>query len=247
MKVYYSDEFIPSYCSDPAASLGRMESVVKVLRGKVSFQDVIPADIEDIAACHTDRHISKVRSQGLYDIASLAAGGAIQAAFTGLEQPSFALVRPPGHHASADSSWGFCYFNNVAIAVRKLREQKKIKKAFILDFDLHYGDGTMNILGNSGYVDILNPSDADAGRYLLKVEEAMPDDADIIAVSAGFDNHREDWGGLLSTDDYRELGRIVRRASEQSGGGCFGVFEGGYNHGVLGQSVMAFLEGMRGD
>ncbi|MCK9230570.1 MAG: histone deacetylase family protein [Syntrophales bacterium] len=247
MKVYYSDAFIPSYCSDPAASLGRMESIVRALRGNVSFLDVIPADIEDIAACHTDRHIAQVRSQGLYDIASLAAGGAIQAAFTGLEEPSFALVRPPGHHASADSSWGFCYFNNIAIAISKLREQKKIGKAFILDFDLHFGDGTMNILGNSGYVDILNPSDADPARYLLELEEAMPDDADMIAVSAGFDNHREDWGGLLSTDDYRELGRIVRRASERSGGGCFGVLEGGYNHGVLGQSVMAFLEGMRGD
>jgi acetoin utilization deacetylase AcuC-like enzyme len=75
----------------------------------------------------------------------------------------------------------------------------------------------------------------------------MPDDADIIGVSAGFDNHIEDWGGLLSTEDYRELGRITRNAAEKSKGGCFAVLEGGYNHQVLGKNVLAFLEGMDGE
>jgi len=72
----------------------------------------------------------------------------------------------------------------------------------------------------------------------------LPDDADIIGISAGFDNHREDWGGVLSTDNYREMGRMVRNASRNSGGGCFAILEGGYNHGVLGQNVMALIEGL---
>jgi len=72
----------------------------------------------------------------------------------------------------------------------------------------------------------------------------LPDDADIIGISAGFDNHREDWGGVLSTDNYREMGSMVRNASRNSGGGCFAILEGGYNHGVLGQNVMALIEGL---
>lgn len=246
MKVYYSQEFAHSYSSDPAAAPGRMESVLAAIEGRVDFADVVPASMEDIRACHTERHVQRVKSMGIYDIAALAAGGAIQAATTGLKEPAFALVRPPGHHASADSAWGFCYFNNMAIALMRLRKEGLIRRAFILDFDLHYGDGTVNILGQSDFVNILNPSDGDAGRYLLAVEKSMPDDADIIGVSAGFDNHLEDWGGLLSTDDYRKLGRMTRNAAEKSGGGCFAVLEGGYNHQVLGQNVAAFLEGMEG-
>ncbi len=54
----------------------------------------------------------------------------------------------------------------------------------------------------------------------------------------------EDWGGLLTTGDYREMGQMVREAARKNGGGCFGLLEGGYNHRVLGGNVLAFLEGM---
>lgn len=246
MKIYYHSDFNGSYSTDPAADPGRMASITRVLKDRFVFTDAVPAAREDITACHTERHIEQVRRVGVYDIAALAAGGASQAARAGLQEPAFALIRPPGHHASADGSWGFCYFNNMAIALMRLRREGLIRRAFILDFDLHYGDGTVNILGQSDFVDILNPSDSDAGRYLLAVEKSMPDDADIIGVSAGFDNHLEDWGGLLSTEDYRELGRMTRNAAEKSGGGCFAVLEGGYNHRVLGKNVLAFLEGMDG-
>ncbi|OPL12798.1 MAG: acetylpolyamine aminohydrolase [delta proteobacterium MLS_D] len=246
MKIYYHSDFNGSYSTDPAADPGRMASITSVLKDRFVFIDAVPAAREDITACHTEHHIEQVRRVGVYDIAALAAGGAIQAARAGLQEPAFALVRPPGHHASADGSWGFCYFNNMAIALMRLRREGLIRRAFILDFDLHYGDGTVNILGQSDFVNILNPSDGDAGRYLLAVEKSMPDDADIIGVSAGFDNHLEDWGGLLSTEDYRELGRMTRNAAEKSRGGCFAVLEGGYNHRVLGKNVLAFLEGMDG-
>jgi acetoin utilization deacetylase AcuC-like enzyme len=244
MKVIFHDDFYESYCPDPAAAPGRIEAVMEAIRDRVTFVDARPAAREDIAACHTNNHIEQMARQGIYDIAALAAGGAIQAAETGLEEPCFALIRPPGHHASANSAWGFCYFSNMAIAISRLKREGRIRKAFILDFDLHFGDGTVNILGHSGYVDILNPSSSDRSVYLKEVERSLPDDADIIGISAGFDNHREDWGGVLSTDDYREMGRMVREASEKSGGGCFAILEGGYNHRVLGQNVMALIEGM---
>ena len=246
MKVIYHEDFKESYCSDPAAADGRIEAVIEVIEDRVKFVDAIPADEGDILACHTDNHVAHVRRQGLYDIAALAAGGAIQAAFSGLVEPCFALIRPPGHHASANSSWGFCFFNNMAIAISKLKREDRIKKAFILDFDLHFGDGTVNILGKSDYVTIYNPQESDPNKYLKRVEEMLPDDADIIGISAGFDNHKEDWGGVLSTDNYREMGRMVRNASRKSGGGCFAILEGGYNHRVLGLNAMALIEGLEG-
>ncbi len=70
--------------------------------------------------------------------------------------------------------------------------------------------------------------------------------ADIIGISAGFDNHQDDWGGLLRTDDYRDIGKMVREAASTYGGGCFAILEGGYNHQVLGDNVMALIQGMSG-
>jgi acetoin utilization deacetylase AcuC-like enzyme len=74
-----------------------------------------------------------------YDAACYAVGATVQAA----KNKDFALVRPPGHHATADRAMGFCIFNNTAIAVQNLINQKK--KVFILDFDCHYGNGTSEI------------------------------------------------------------------------------------------------------
>jgi acetoin utilization deacetylase AcuC-like enzyme len=182
---------------------------------------------------------------GLYDIAALAAGAAIQSANIGLEEPSFALVRPPGHHASSDFSWGYCFFNNIAIAIAKLKQEGKIRRAMVLDFDHHDGDGTVNILGVKGYTTVCNPNEPDPGSYLAKVEEALSNNFDIIGVSAGFDSHKEDWGGVLSTEHYREIGKMVKKASKKNEAGCFAVMEGGYNHEVLGQNVMAFIHGMK--
>jgi len=51
-------------------------------------------------------------------------------------------------------------------------------------------------------------------------------------------------GGTLETDDYREIGRLVRAAARRCGGGCFAILEGGYNHQVLGHNVLALIEGL---
>ena len=175
------------------------------------------------------------------------AGGAIQAAVAGLTEPCFALIRPPGHHASADSCWGFCYFNNMAIALDHLKRNGLINKAYVLDFDLHYGDGNVNILSEKRYVTILNPESHNRKAYLAEVEAGLAAaEVDIIGVSAGFDNHVDDWGGLLETEDYQTMGRMVLEASRRMGAGCFGILEGGYNHQVLGLNVRAFLRGLQG-
>ncbi|MDD5723608.1 MAG: hypothetical protein PHY29_07720 [Syntrophales bacterium] len=76
MNVIRHEDFKESYCSDPAAAFGRMEAVIDVIRDRVTFVPAIPAGEEDIRACHTEHHIASVKRQGLYDIASLAAGGA---------------------------------------------------------------------------------------------------------------------------------------------------------------------------
>ena len=66
----------------------------------------------------------------------------------------------------------------------------------------------------------------------------------MIAVSAGFDNHEADWGGLLKTEDYEYMGELVRDAARRNNGGGFGILEGGYNHNVLGKNVLAFIQGL---
>ena len=245
MKVIYSKEFDISYCSDPAAAFGRIEAVYSVIKDRVKIINAVPAAEEDIAAVHTQNHLEMVRREGIYDIAALAAGGAVQAAQIGMKEPCFALIRPPGHHASAGSSWGFCYFNNMAIALEKLKRDGLINTAMVLDFDLHFGDGTVNILGSKGYVNIYNPSSSSRRDYLQGVRSFLEGGrADIIGISAGLDNHVDDWGGLLQTGDYREMGELVREAAARNKGGYFAILEGGYNHRVLGQNVLALIEGM---
>lgn len=248
MKVYFHPSFYEEYTSDPAAESGRMEAIVSAIESHVDLMTCEPASEEEILAAHTQEHIDKIHRQGLYEIASLAAGGALQAAQSGMDAPSFGLVRPPGHHASTSSCWGFCYFNNMAISLYGLRASQRISEAFVLDFDLHFGDGNVNILEHESWVEIINPESLNRQRYLDRVKSCLEaTSADVIAVSAGFDNHLNDWGGLLHTDDYRLMGNWVREAAERNSGGCYGILEGGYNHNVLGRNVLAFLKGLMGE
>ncbi|SHE54337.1 Acetoin utilization deacetylase AcuC [Desulfacinum infernum DSM 9756] len=245
--VFTHEDFLEAYTHDPAAAPGRIEAVRDAISDIAEYREVLPASWEDIQRVHTDRHIQRVIREGLDPIASLAAGGAVMAALEGMNRPSFALIRPPGHHASADGSWGFCYYNNVAVALEHLKHHGLIQTAYLLDFDLHYGDGSVNILRDKGYAAILNPQTEDRGEYLKTVERDLARmHADIIAVSAGFDAHQLDWGGILSTRDYHSMGAMIREACRRLGIGCFAVLEGGYNHAVLGKNVRAFLLGLLG-
>lgn len=81
-----------------------------------------------------------------YEAAIYAVGAAVMASKTG----SLALVRPPGHHSHPDHSSGFCIFNNIAIAAKRLVDEGK--KVLIFDFDGHLGDGTMDFFYNTNKV-----------------------------------------------------------------------------------------------
>lgn len=247
MKVVFHPDFYSVYTSDPAASKGRLEAIMTAIDGRYPVVPARPATEEEIALAHVESHIAAVQHKGLHEIAALAAGGSIQAAEIGLTESAFALVRPPGHHASAQSSWGFCCYCNMAVALLSLHSRGMIRSAFVLDFDLHYGDGNVNILGHRDWVTLHNPNERDRRDYIRTVAQLLSGaDYDIVGISAGFDHHVDDWGGLLETEDYATLGAIARAAADRSGGGCFAVLEGGYNHDVLGTNVAALLEGMAG-
>jgi len=82
-------------------------------------------------------------------VARRAAGGAIVAAETAVAtgKPTFALVRPPGHHAEAKAGMGFCLFNNAAIAARA-HLRARGGRALVVDFDYHHGNGTQDVAGD---------------------------------------------------------------------------------------------------
>lgn len=80
--------------------------------------------------------------------ARLAAGATIQSALSvahGEAAVAFAVVRPPGHHASEERAGGFCLINNIALAAAALRDAGLAQRIAILDWDVHHGDGTQAI------------------------------------------------------------------------------------------------------
>ena len=120
-----------------------------------------PATAEELQRVHTPRHIEQVQrkaqagggnldpdtyvSPRSFDAALMAAGGvvrAVEAVLAGEIANGFALVRPPGHHATATRAMGFCLFNNVAVAARAALAGGKVERVFIADFDVHHGNGT---------------------------------------------------------------------------------------------------------
>ncbi len=119
-----------------------------------------PATPADVLLVHTQGHLDRVRaaaesggawldpdthvSSRSYEVALLSAGGAIKATelwSRGLV--SFALIRPPGHHATPRAAMGFCLFNNIAIAAARLLEQG-YERVAIVDWDVHHGNGTQD-------------------------------------------------------------------------------------------------------
>jgi acetoin utilization deacetylase AcuC-like enzyme len=131
-----------------------------------------PATDDDILRCHTPAYLKIVKedvAEGVQrlstgdtplsakslDTARLAAGGvlaAVDAVVAGSVANAFAVVRPPGHHATPTRGMGFCLFNNVAIAARYVQATHGVKRVLIADWDVHHGNGTQDIFYNDGSV-----------------------------------------------------------------------------------------------
>jgi acetoin utilization deacetylase AcuC-like enzyme len=168
MSLVYTPKYSQHHTGSHPENQGRLEVIMESLaqNGILEKLDLIepqPALEEDLLRVHTPKYLEQLRSftqngggyldydtfasPQSYEIAKLAAGGAIKASelvFNGYKC-AYSLGRPPGHHATSNRAMGFCLINNMAISLEYLREKYKIKKFLILDFDAHYGNGTAEI------------------------------------------------------------------------------------------------------
>jgi len=170
-----------------------------------------------------------IAAPGTFQAALRAAGAAVQATdlvLDGLADNAFCAVRPPGHHATRREAMGFCFFNNVCVAARHALDVRGLSRVAIVDFDVHHGNGTEDIIANDSRVlmvsifqhplypgsgavplgtNMINvPLDPyTRGPAVREVIESqwMPALEDfrpeMIFVSAGFDAHRDDDLGQL--------------------------------------------------
>ncbi len=166
---------------------------------------------------------------GSLQAALRAAGAAVaatEAVFRGELSNAFCAVRPPGHHATRDQAQGFCFFNNVAVAARHALDGLGLQRVAIIDFDVHHGNGTEDIVAGdermlmcSFFQHPLYPSSGTEplGDNMVNVPvppysrgpvvRALVDAQwlprlesfapQMLFISAGFDAHREDDLGQL--------------------------------------------------
>ncbi|HSV95398.1 MAG TPA: histone deacetylase family protein [Spirochaetota bacterium] len=249
IRLIYHPVYLTPYSTADCESPERVRAIMAHLTSKLAVVRPEPCVEEDILRCHTRSLLAQEKnSPDRYAAACMAAGGAIRAAHEALQGfVGFGVLRPPGHHANPDHNWGFCFFNNMGIAIQKLLHEKLIESAVILDIDLHYGDGTEAIFRPHRNVHVLNIQSSQSGDFLRETRSALDAiaAAGIIGISAGFDQYEHDWGGNLSTEDYRTIGHIAGAfAREKAGGRIFGILEGGYYVPDLGKNLEALLEGV---
>jgi acetoin utilization deacetylase AcuC-like enzyme len=157
----------------------RLRGTWDLLQGDGILQDMIPATStlatdEQLRRVHTSKHLNLVAhaaQRGLHldadtyvgpdseQAARLAAGGLCSVAdlvVRGEAANGFALVRPPGHHATPTRGMGFCLFNNVAVAARAAQAEHGLRRVLIVDFDVHHGNGTQDVFYQDGSVLVFN-------------------------------------------------------------------------------------------
>ncbi|MEN6341825.1 MAG: histone deacetylase [Methanospirillum sp.] len=140
----------------------RLEAIERFIPDDVLRRPAVPASFEDLLRVHAEGYIREVATlsagdgvsfltsdtyigPGTFEVARYAAGSAVAAAgHSLLGEHCFALVRPPGHHATRDRAMGFCIFNNAAVAAAAALDAG-IERVAILDWDLHHGNGTQSI------------------------------------------------------------------------------------------------------
>ena len=170
-----------------------------------------------------------VATPGTWAAAIRAAGAAVaatDAVIDGAVENAFCSVRPPGHHATRDQAMGFCFFNNVAVAARHALDVRGIERVAIVDFDVHHGNGTDDIIAGdervlmvsifqhplypytgavpmgTNMINVPVPPYTRGPQIRALIEANWMERLDefapqMVFVSAGFDAHREDELGQL--------------------------------------------------
>ncbi|MEM4733482.1 MAG: histone deacetylase [Candidatus Bathyarchaeia archaeon] len=278
-KIVFSEKCL-SYGGWHIESPQRVKTAYDFLKTR-NYQFVEPeaAAEEDLLRVHDSDYIWNLKKglvedpdtpayENIYEYARLSAGGALLAS----EINGFSLMRPPGHHAGRSGAAlgvytrGFCYLNNVAIAVKALD-----KPALILDIDGHHGNGTQEIFrGDEKVVYIslhryphypgtglhheencLNfplPADCGEQRYLETLDQALAmvnmGKFEVVAVSVGFDTHLGDLASLgLTESTFRKLGERIAELKKP----VFFVLEGGYAGEKNGRDIDQLLRGYEGE
>lgn len=253
----------------------RVKKAAEVLRGLgYEFLEPEPASEDDLLKAHDVEYVWNLKKSlvedpdtpaydNIFEFARLSAGGAMLAAEVG----GFSIMRPPGHHCGRNGAAlgtytrGFCYLNNIAVAVRHIG-----KPCLILDIDGHHGNGTQEIFqgdnkvtylslhrhphypgtGSDSRGNVLNfPLWADCGdeAYLETLDGALGQvnkkEFEVVAVSAGFDTHLGDLASLgLTEKGYAEIGKRIARMGRPT----FFVLEGGYNGENIGRDINELLK-----
>ncbi|HBA52905.1 hypothetical protein [Syntrophorhabdus aromaticivorans] len=242
--VVYSDDFLTNYWTVDCENPERVAEIHHSIRELVDFFEPEPCTTDDLLLCHTDRLVATVEQNSeVFRVAKKAVGGTIRAAVIALETPSFGLIRPPGHHAGRNFNGGFCFFNNMAIALSCLLSKGLIRNALIVDIDLHYGNGTDDIVKDDDRISFRNIDPREKPQFFADLDLALRDASqfDIVGCSAGFDTYVRDWGGLLFTDDYRKIASLIVSANPHA----FTILEGGYYIPDLGKNVLSYLKGIQ--
>lgn len=226
-----------------------------IRRGVLGADEVLEpaaASVEQVVRVHDREYVDKLvhgrlsvleeailelpYSKALADASFLCAGGSILAAREALALGAGANLGGGFHHAFPDHGEGFCVFNDVAIAIRELQAARKIRRAAVIDVDVHQGNGTAAIFRDdpsvftfsiheeANYPAIKPPSDQDVGletgangkTYLAALEHWVPrilerHRPDFVAYVGGADPFQEDQLGRLnlSREDLRARDRYV--------------------------------------
>jgi acetoin utilization deacetylase AcuC-like enzyme len=164
--IVYDPVYLKHDTGEHVENAGRLTGIISNLEQCGLMSQLIslaprPATPQELALVHYPQHINNIQSLarkggcwidsdtfvsgGSYEAAIYAAGGTIRAAeavMDGKVDSAFALVRPPGHHATPGQAMGFCLFNNIAITARYALSRYSLERLAIIDFDVHHGNGT---------------------------------------------------------------------------------------------------------
>jgi len=214
----------PASLTDIELAHGRM--YVASLRG---LSEALIEDMQAGGPAHTALDPDTAMNAHTWNAALRSAGAALDATdavIAGELENAFCAIRPPGHHACHDKAMGFCFFNNVAIAAKYALERHGLERVAIVDFDVHHGNGTEDIVAgderilmvsfyqhpfypeggalkhDSNLVNLPVPAYT-KGMDIREMIEMMwiprleAHRPELIFISAGFDAHREDDMGQL--------------------------------------------------